>query len=70
MKVNIDISIDPKRIRPEKSEVYRLKCNNKKLKKFTGWGPKYNFTKGIIEVIEWMKKDDNIKYYKPENYNI
>ena len=70
MKVNIDISIDPKRIRPKKSEVYRLKCNNKKLKKFTGWKPKYNFTKGIIELIEWMKKDENIKYYKSENYNI
>ena len=32
--------------------------------------PELLYTKGIIKLIEWMKKDENIKYYKSENYNI
>ena len=27
-------------------------------------------SKGLKKLIEWLKKDNNIKNYKPDNYNI
>ena len=52
------IKVSKKRKRPKKSEVYRLRCNNKKIKGFTNWKPKYSLTDGLIETIKW-----NIKTY-------
>ena len=62
--------VEKQRVRPKKSEVARLKCNNKKLLKITNWKPKYKLDDGLKKLIEWLKKDNNIKNYKPENYNI
>ena len=62
--------IDKKRIRPKKSEVSRLKCDCSKLKKITNWKPKNRIDEGLKKLIEWLKKDNNINKYKPENYNI
>jgi len=62
--------VENKRIRPKKSEVFRLKCNNSKIKKLTGWKPKYTIDKGLKEVISWITKENNIEYYKHKNYNI
>ena len=70
LKTKITPIVEKKRIRPEKSEVLRLKCDNKKLKKNTNWKPKYKLDDGLIELIKWLKKDNNLKYYKPKNYNI
>ena len=62
--------VEKKRVRPQKSEVFRLKCNNRKIKKITKWKPKYKIDEGLKKLIEWIKEDDNLKKYKPENYNI
>ena len=52
------IKIDKKRIRPKKSEVFRLYASNKKAKKLLGWKPKFNgyngFVKGLEETIRWL----------------
>jgi len=68
MKVNIDIVSEDNRIRPDKSEVERLFCNNDKLKKHTNWTPEYNLEKGLVETIQWIEK--NINLYKPDIYNV
>jgi len=70
LKIKLTPLIEKKRIRPKKSEVSRLKCDNKKLKETTNWKPKYKIDDGLLKLIEWMKKDNNMKNYKPENYNI
>ena len=70
LKIKLTSLIEKKRIRPKKSEVSRLKCDNKKLKETTNWKPKYKIDDGLLKLIEWMKKDNNMKNYKPENYNI
>ena len=36
----------------------------------TNWKPKYDLDEGLNKLIRWIKEDDNIKNYKPENYNI
>jgi len=68
MNTEIKINEDEKRVRPENSEVERLFCNNKKLIENTNWKPDYDLTKGIIETIEWLKK--NLELYKTDLYNV
>lgn len=68
MNVEINILSDDQRIRPDKSEVERLYCDNSKIIKTTNWKPKYNLRTGLEETINWMKS--NLDYYKPEIYNV
>ena len=69
-KLKFSIKVDKKRIRPLKSEVTRLKCDNSKLKKNTNWKVQVNLETGLKHFIEWLKKDKNLKYYKSNKYNI
>ncbi|NLI92239.1 MAG: SDR family NAD(P)-dependent oxidoreductase [Peptococcaceae bacterium] len=62
------IVCDEQRLRPEKSEVDRLLGSNEKIKKLTNWVPKYDFTSGIAETIQFFK--DNITRYKADIYNV
>jgi NAD dependent epimerase/dehydratase len=65
---DINIEKDIQRVRPEKSEVERLLCDNTKIKKFTGWRPEYSLHSGLQETINWIK--DNIKLFKADLYNL
>lgn len=71
-QINPDAKIvqDKKRMRPSKSEVFRLFGSNQKLKEFTGWTPEYSLNKGIAETIEWFRVKENLKHYKSNIYNI
>jgi len=70
MNVELSIKSTDERIRPENSEVERLFCDNAKLLKHTQWKPKYKLEQGIGEVIEWMKKLENLNYFKSNKYNV
>ena len=70
LKIKLTSVVEKQRIRPKKSEVNRLNCNNDKLKKLTNWKPKYKIDEGLVKMIEWIKKDNNIKNYKSDKYNI
>jgi NAD dependent epimerase/dehydratase len=65
---NIKIVTDKQRVRPDKSEVDRLYCDNSKIKKLTAWKPEYDLEAGLKETIDWFA--DNMKFYKPEIYNV
>ena len=67
---NAKIISDEQRLRPEKSEVFRLYGSNQKIKEFTGWKPRYNLSTGLAETIEWFKHPENLKQYKADIYNI
>jgi nucleoside-diphosphate-sugar epimerase len=67
-KDNMAIVTDERRIRPEKSEVERLWCDNTLAKKVLGWEPGTSFDTGLRKTIKWMS--DNINLYKPERYNL
>jgi NAD dependent epimerase/dehydratase len=66
---NRDVSIvdDTARLRPEKSEVERLWCNNQKAKTVLDWSPSVPLDQGLKETIAWIA--DHISHYKPEIYN-
>ena len=68
MDKEIRIAKDIQRIRPEKSEVERLLCDNTKIRELTGWKPKYTLEEGLRQVILWMKK--SLSFYKPSGYNV
>jgi NAD dependent epimerase/dehydratase len=66
--VNAKIITESQRVRPDKSEVERLFCNNKKIIEHTDWRPSYNLRSGIEETAKWLK--ENIDIYKPDLYNV
>ena len=67
---NAKIICDDIRIRPSKSEVFRLFGSNEKIKSFTNWNQNYSLEEGLKETIDWFKINDNLKNYKVDNYNI
>lgn len=64
----IKIVHDRERIRPEKSEVERLLCDALEINSACGWKPQVSLRNGLKQTYAWIKK--NIKYYKPEIYNV
>jgi len=58
------------RIRPEKSEVFRLRCDNSKLISLTGFKPHYTLEEGLINTIKWFLDKNNFSRYKPDIYNL
>ena len=68
MGEKINIITDDVRVRPDKSEVERLFCDNTKLVSNSDWKPQYNLQKGLTETIEFLKK--HLHLYKPDIYNV
>ncbi len=68
MRVKLDILSDEERVRPGKSEVERLFCDNTKILSKTDWKSEYKLRDGLRETIEWFKH--NLQYYKAEIYNV
>ena len=56
------------RIRPKKSEVNRLVCNNEKIYKSTGWQPRTSLQEGLNKTINWFKSTNNS--YNSTKYNV
>lgn len=65
---NAKIVCEEERMRPEKSEVNRLLGSNEKIKKLTEWSPKYTFSEGLAETIEFFR--NNLDKYKVDIYNV
>jgi len=70
MKSDVNFITDETRIRPDKSEVFRLWCDNTKIKNLTGFTPKFNITKGLEKTIEWFLNPQNLSKYKSNLYNV
>ena len=64
----IEIISDEKRIRPDKSEVERLFCNNSKILSNTSWKPDFTLEQGLKDTIDWIKM--NSTYFKTDIYNV
>lgn len=64
------IVTDEVRMRPAKSEVFRLFGSNKKIKENTDWELKYSLADGLAETIAWFRNTENITRYKADIYNV
>ena len=67
---NAKIITDEVRLRPEKSEVFRLFGSNEKLKSFTNWKQNYTLQEGLKETVEWFSQKENLQHYKSDIYNV
>jgi len=70
MMVDVNFVSDNERIRPEKSEVFRLCCDNTKIKKLTGFSSKVDIKEGLKRTIDWITMPENLKKYKAQIYNV
>ena len=65
-KEDMRVVEDMDRIRPDKSEVMELICDNSKAKQLLDWSPQYTLDEGLAETIEWMRGYTNL--YKTDKY--
>jgi len=70
MQSDVEFVADEQRLRPEKSEVFRLWCDNTKIEQLTGFKPMFDITQGLQKTIEWITKPEHLKTYKSEIYNV
>ena len=70
MHSDANLIVDEQRLRPEHSEVFRLRCDNTKIKELTGYKPQYSLREGLEKTVEWFTDPRNLAKYKPGIYNI
>ena len=70
MSSDVEFIVESSRIRPSASEVFRLCCDNSKIKKLCGFKPKYSLEQGLKETISWFSKAENLAKYKAGIYNV
>jgi len=70
MNADVAFDEDKQRLRPKKSEVFRLWGDNTKIKQLTGYTPSYSLEDGLRETVTWFLDKNNLKKYKYEIYNV
>lgn len=65
---NKPVIIDQERIRPEKSEVMQLQCDNRKIQKLTGWKPSISLEEGLRLTINWVSR--HLEYFDTKQYTV
>lgn len=70
MQSDVEFIVDDQRLRPEKSEVNRLWCDNSKIKTLTHFKPMFDLTEGLQLTVDWFLNPDNLKKYKSSIYNV
>ena len=70
MDADVNFIEDKVRLRPAKSEVFRLWGDNSKIKELTGYEPHYSLETGLKETISWFLNKDNLNMYKSDIYNV
>jgi NAD dependent epimerase/dehydratase len=58
------------RLRPSKSEVFRLYGSKEKISQHTNWKQQYELEQGLKETIKWFSDVKNLQSYKTSIYNI
>jgi NAD dependent epimerase/dehydratase len=70
MNSKVKFIVDEQRIRPKKSEVFRLWCDNSKIEKLTGFKPEIDIRQGLQRTIDWITQPQYLESYKSEIYNV
>lgn len=52
---SLEIEIDSNRLRPDKSEVFRLISNNSLARDILGWQPEISLENGLEKTIDWIR---------------
>jgi NAD dependent epimerase/dehydratase len=70
MNSDVRFVSDEQRLRPEKSEVFRLWGDNSLIEKLTGFKPQFDLRSGLELTCEWFKKSENLQKFKANIYNV
>lgn len=70
MQSDVEFLVEDQRLRPGKSEVFRLWCDNSRIRALTGFEPQFDIRAGLEKTIEWMVRPDNLRKYKADIYNV
>lgn len=70
MDADVDVRLDPDRIRPAGSEVMRLVCDSTALQAATSWKPQYTLEEGLAQTANWFCNPENLAAYHTDRYNI
>ena len=70
MASDVEFIRDQQRLRPEKSEVFRLWCDNKKMTRLTNFTPKLSLEEGLSKTVQWFTQPENLSKYKHNIYNV
>jgi nucleoside-diphosphate-sugar epimerase len=62
----VEITSDPIRLRPERSEVMRLLSDNSLARKTLGWEPEVGLDDGLDQTIGWIK--EHLDHFNIGNY--
>ncbi len=69
MGAEVNYVVDPARLRPGKSEVFRLCGDNSLITSLTDWRPQVSLEEGLKRTIEWFCDPANLAKYKTDIYN-
>lgn len=64
----VPVETDRRRVRPAKSEVMRLLCDNRKARRVLGWRPRWTLEKGLAQLAAHVLA--HLSDYKAERYNV
>lgn len=70
MRSDVEFVTDSQRLRPEKSEVFRLWCDNTRIRELTGFAPRHTLRDGLQATIDWFIRPENLAKYKADIYNV
>ncbi len=70
MGSDIEILEQSERLRPETSEVFRLRCDNSLIRELTGFEPRVTLRDGLARTVEWFADPRNLGKYKAGIYNV
>ena len=69
MKSDVTFITEDQRLRPEKSEVFRLWCDNALIFELCGFSPNVSLKEGLQKTVDWFLNPKNLKNYKSDIYN-
>jgi dTDP-glucose 4,6-dehydratase len=64
----VSITIEPERLRPEKSEVQQLLSDNRRAFERLGWQPRVGLRQGLLQTIDWIRA--NLHRYHTTDYQV
>ena len=70
MGSDAQIAPEQERLRPTGSEVFRLWCDEAKLRAASGFKPQTSIEDGLRQTIAWFTQAENLRRYKPGIYNV
>ena len=68
MERKVEFVVDPARLRPSASEVFRLCGDNSKITALTAWRPEVSLREGISRTVKWFTDPATLARYKTDIY--